>query len=1682
SNKIYDYNYKGNTYFFLDHKYRYQFAEARTSLDLIQYDPADSIVVIEVYEDDGIQTNDTREGTLAFPGTARPMNLVTGVKGGGKDGFFHRLEPQKDYYLERSLGFIVFRNRIPDTSTIAVYMKTKSGNELGQLSYDPDKPGSRMDLKLIKPKSQRPTDVDTWDLEWKNVYDLGQTNIDPEGLEIRIYRDTSDGAKLDTQGSVPIIHILGLDQQDEFGNRKPDNKVDLNRSFVDLNRGELVFPLLRPFDARDSRGEPARPDGVNVDLNPKVPKIYESQNQQEKVEASKYYIEVKTASRQSTIRINSSGIGGIMEGTERVTLNGKVLSRGTDYDIVYQTGEVILRNKDALSPTAQLDISYEEENALRPMQKSLMGLRSEYEFWGNSRIGGVFLFNNESTTDKRVKLGQEPSRTMLFDTDALINVESQFLTRMVDKLPMVIADQKSTLRFEGELARSLPNMNTKGVVYVDDFEGTQNTPVGIGRTNWTLSSAPDPATTGGLTFKRGRIQWYNPWERIRSKDIWPKKETSAEENTIHVLNLGYGKAEGVSDNESFAGIMSAFYGSGIDMSRSRFIEVWAKGSRGKLKIDIGSISEDWFPIENPNGLLDTEDKPIPGQGRGDGILTVDEDTGLDGLLDAQESGYSASNTDPDRDNFFYKEKDDYTRINGAEGNRFDSDRMGLPDTEDVNGNGVLDTKASYYEYTIGLDDPFDPYLVPDSVPTGNPGGWRLFRIPLWNNAAAVLGGAGAPDSTLIEYARLWVTGCDSTLIQIASMEIIESNWLEDGIFDSQDKNITATAADRVRITRVNTDENLEYNPPPGVSGEIDRNTKVRRMEQSLVIEAEGLSPGNSAFIYRNFGEKMDFTDYTALKMFVHGPDDFPDPASGASDMELVMRFGADRDNYYEYRTPVYRGWAAENTVEADFAACTALKLKKVEGSEPPVEIIGNKTYTLKGDPNLQNVKIVSIGIRNRQTSGFLSARVWLDELRMDALRDMSGAAARASITTDLAGFANLTTKIQYQSADFHGMNTKKGMGDDKKDWQANLTVNMDRFTPKRWNLSLPVIANMGRSSMLPRLKSGSDIILNDQQKEAFSSGTFDQSYSVSYRKNSDPSQKGVMKHLLNWGLEKWNASYTWGENNRHDPLSGWQSDWKSQGKFTYNVNPKGRSYTLFGWMKDENSLVAKKLQSIKLGYTPNQLSYDLTYDDRFSFNDRSMMGGRADTTKTRVMNERINFAYDPLENILKYQYTQSKTRDLFLKLQTDYTETNRITFTGPKFGYLTNNYNYDVSYAERNNPRYSLSSQVGGRQVQFSKRFSIDANLEWGKMFEDFSGKPKPVDSSTDTSSRPQRDMQNAQIPEEKQEEKKEEEPQPKEVTTEPEKPKEPGLRTKAFLAVSTALSPLTFRYSNDNQLSYAGITDRPGFLTRFGVGGIAQPDSNTVMTRQNTESGSQTLSLETSVKLPLDIGISASVDINSRNTNSISANTRTEGATLPDLDFTWNNIDSKLKFLKKAMNNISLSSRFSVKNEKEWLNESVLPTSDKSTTSYSPLLNLSGILWGGLQSSFSVSKSSETNNSISGSTASTSISDRSDASATFRYTVSPSSGILQKLNLKSSIDLQMGFNVSQNQQRRSIEGKPMAVVAKGSSWSISPKADYRFSQKFTGTAMVRIEDQKDGMTSRVRKVREVSISGRMTF
>ena len=1327
--QIRDYNYKSNTYFFIDALYKNNFELYRDSLDRILYDPADSLAVFEVYIDDGIDTNDTREGTYAYPGIAWPMNMESGDENPDAyvEGYFHRADP-RDYYIDRSLGFIQFGDRVPDEWTVGVNIVTRDGREFGKLGYNAEDPTTRNVFKLIKRKGQRPTDTDTWNLEWKNVYDLGQRNIDMDGLEIRIYREATDGVSRDKQNGIPYIQILGIDKVDENGNPTPDNKVDFNRGFVNPFRGELIFPILRPFDPEE------RPSGVTVDLQDRVPQIYDVYNMQEKQEASKYYIEVKTANRQQSYRIGE-GMGGILENSESVVADGRKLVKGTDYRINYMTGEITIIN-DEISSTADIDIKYQEAAAFQEMQKSLFGVRADYNLLSESRIGGVFLFNNESTKEKRVRLGSEPSRMMLFDVDTDLNFRPAFVTKAVDMLPLIVASRPSSIRIQGEIAQSLPTLNTHGEVTIDDFEGSQNTPMSITRTNWTTASPPDPATGMGMRLKnRGRLQWYNPWDRTRSEDIWPNKETSAGENTVHVLTLAYGKAEGVADDESFAGVMSAFWGTGIDLSRARYIEVWVRGGKGELKIDLGSISEDFFPLEAHNGLLDTEDIPIPGQGHGDGVLTEEEDTGLDNLFSRSEPGYGPDNHDPNHDNWGYNpdNKNDYSRINGTEGNARDSDVAGVPDTEDLNHNGILDSRNIYYEYSISLENPFDEYLVEDSVPSGDPAGWRLFRIPLWNNISAIQDGTEQkPDSTLIEFSRLWITDTDSTIVQIASMEIVESNWLEKGVFDADDNDISGDdPAEQLRISNKNSFENLDYTSPPGVKGEFNRDKKIRQKEQSIVIEVENLAPGHTGYIYRNF-EKMDFTDYSRLKMFVHGPNDSPSPGKRTSDYELVVQFGGDRNNYYEYRSPIYRGWAKENDLDIDLATCTNLKLLPEYGISDTVSVVdsvGAKIYTLKGKPSLNNIKIISIGFKNNQEVGGLTNEVWLNELRLDNLRDMSGTAFKTSLNADLSGFISIIGNVSKQNSDFHGMNAKKGTGNDDMKWSTQIEANLDQFTPKRWNLNVRTSISLDENEALPRLKSGSDIVLPEDRKKDYRTYGKNKKFRFSYKKQHDETKKGVTGLVTRWAFEKVSAEYNWGDNNTISPSRGTAMSTNQQLMAVYDIAPVEKGFVFLKWMPELPTALGKKISNAKFNYTPNTMNYNYTFNQKSDFL-TDIEDIREAPTRIKTSKETINMGYRPF-GFIKYDYKLDRDHDLFLKKEVKYTEGNRLSLEGPEILNITNKYNYDLQYEEDNNPKYSLSSQLGSRTVQFRKTFSATADFALNKLLEEkLSGKPRPAQST----------------------------------------------------------------------------------------------------------------------------------------------------------------------------------------------------------------------------------------------------------------------------------------------------------------------------------------------------------------
>ena len=346
-------------------------------------------------------------------------------------------------------------------------------------------------------------------------------------------------------------------------------------------------------------------------------------------------------------------------------------------------------------PGAELEISYESEDLLSfgSQQKTLLGLRTQYEFLGgDGYLGSTMIYNNERSSERRVRVGKEPARTLVWSMDARAKFGAPFLTRVVDALPLLKTATPSNIELRAEVAQGRPNLNTRGKGFIDDFEGSENpSSLRIGRTQWTPASLPANSAYG--EDNRGGMIWYNPFEGVLRTEIWPGQEEQLESQDKQTDILVLEMTPRPEAPTSWGGVMT-YLGLAYDYSRSKFLDVWVRGSNGNLHIDLGTISEDLID----NGRIDTEDEPISGRTTGDGAVTPPkEDTGIDGRDDQAELNYylnlaGADTTgadadkrrrfreiypdrdpkDPEGDNWSYDpsgNKNDYSRINGTEGNR-----------------------------------------------------------------------------------------------------------------------------------------------------------------------------------------------------------------------------------------------------------------------------------------------------------------------------------------------------------------------------------------------------------------------------------------------------------------------------------------------------------------------------------------------------------------------------------------------------------------------------------------------------------------------------------------------------------------------------------------------------------------------------------------------------------------------------------------------------------------------------------------------------------------------------------------------------------------------------------------------------------------------------------------------------
>jgi len=152
--QIQDYNYVRNTYFFLHDRYREMYPQVDDD-GLHEYNPDNVITRIEIYKSG--QNYQSDEDAFHAWAVIDPDNPDTSKETNDSyEGYFLRMEPNEDYFLDKKIGYIRMNRTLQDYEVLAVTFKDTSGNEFGTL---PDEngnfPGKKI-FKIIKPKKSHP--------------------------------------------------------------------------------------------------------------------------------------------------------------------------------------------------------------------------------------------------------------------------------------------------------------------------------------------------------------------------------------------------------------------------------------------------------------------------------------------------------------------------------------------------------------------------------------------------------------------------------------------------------------------------------------------------------------------------------------------------------------------------------------------------------------------------------------------------------------------------------------------------------------------------------------------------------------------------------------------------------------------------------------------------------------------------------------------------------------------------------------------------------------------------------------------------------------------------------------------------------------------------------------------------------------------------------------------------------------------------------------------------------------------------------------------------------------------------------------------------------------------------------------------------------------------------------------
>lgn len=717
---------------------------------------------------------------------------------------------------------------------------------------------------------------------------------------------------------------------------------------------------------------------------------------------------------------------------------------------------------------------------------------------------------------------------------------------------------------------------------------------------------------------------------------------------------------------------------------------------------------------------------------------------IQGSLNAD--AYSRYAADPSGDNFRYfrsTQSDSeglntvqrYKRFNGYEGNSNTSAPDGypitattIPNTEDINQDITLNTIESYFQYRVSLrpqdmgENNIGRNYITDSFETTKTTAngeerrirWYQFKIPVRDWEARY---GNIPDFRSIRYIRMFLKNFNEEVtLRFARLELVRGEWRKYYESLAGPNELEPNDEDPVifNIAAVNIEENgnrepVPYVVPPGIIREQDvASANLRNMnEQSLSFEVCNLQDGDARAAYRNVN--FDMRQYKRLRMFAHA--EALRSATDLKDKELTVfvRLGSDfEQNYYEYEMPMtvtewYTNddeevWPEANNFDIRLEDLQQLKVERGNNASILTEyskMVGSARVSIKGNPNLANVTVLMIGVRNpdKDNNRFSSQDdglskcgiIWVNELRLSEFNNQGGWAAVARLNAELADFATIAVAGNISTPGWGTLEQRvqERQLETKMGFDANSTVQMGKFFPEHWGVQLPMYVGYSETVQTPKYSPlQPDIILTESpdvdRRLKTKSQTYTKRRSINFNEvritpkpaegkapetgpGKDPANPQSNPPAAGGGnsskpqkdrfydIKNFSVSYSYNEVYFRDINTDWRLNKQYRGAFDYSFTNKPKE------IKPFNSVQSKYLKWVK------EFNF---YPGIKSFAFHTEMNRMYETSRIRNNTEELTGVYSDMliqTQVLKtwnWSRTYNLKYDLTKNLKLDYSASN----------------------------------------------------------------------------------------------------------------------------------------------------------------------------------------------------------------------------------------------------------------------------------------------------------------------------------------------------------------------------------------------------------------------------------------